>query len=151
MDSAESRLPHLESISVSYFANGGHGDGRDECWIDSWDVLFWAIKVSAFFGPAFNVKLYFRLSLSTQLWSSVLVGKGTTMSSNHSERDPLIARTCTQASNGVESHRPGPLDISRTTRYGILAGIWSANFLAVCPALFCSYFPASYGYLFRSL
>ena len=28
--------------------------------------------------------------------------------------------------------RPGPLDISRTNRYAILAGIWTATFLSVC-------------------
>lgn len=40
------------------------------------------------------------------------------------ERDPLI-------SNGTQDHRPpGPRDISRSTRYGILIGLWSATFLS---------------------
>ncbi|KAG1799327.1 major facilitator superfamily domain-containing protein [Suillus plorans] len=40
------------------------------------------------------------------------------------ERDPLI-------SNGTQDHRPpGPRDISRSTRYGILVGLWSATFLS---------------------
>ena len=63
------------------------------------------------------------------------------MSPVPSERDPLIPRRGSQTTgNGeqqptgkrVETRRPGPLEISKSTRYGILAGLWSANFLAVC-------------------
>ncbi|KAG2049489.1 MFS general substrate transporter [Suillus hirtellus] len=40
------------------------------------------------------------------------------------ERDPLIL-------NGTQDHcPPGPRDISRSTRYGILIGLWSATFLS---------------------
>ncbi|KAH8977413.1 MFS general substrate transporter [Lactarius hatsudake] len=45
------------------------------------------------------------------------------------ERDPLL-----QAENGYTDDRvenPGPLEISRSTRHGILAGIWVATFLTV--------------------
>jgi len=35
-------------------------------------------------------------------------------------------------------HRPGPLEISTSTRYGILAGIWVANFLSVSCIAGCS-------------
>ncbi|KAH9173079.1 MFS general substrate transporter [Lactarius sanguifluus] len=45
------------------------------------------------------------------------------------ERDPLL-----QAENGyTDGHmaNPGPLEISRSTRHGILAGIWVATFLTV--------------------
>lgn len=43
------------------------------------------------------------------------------------ERDPLIAN----AANLTQDHRPpGPRDISRSTRYGILVGLWSATFLS---------------------
>jgi len=44
------------------------------------------------------------------------------------ERDPLIPN----GSNLIQDHRPpGPRDISRSTRYGILVGLWSATFLSV--------------------
>ena len=46
-----------------------------------------------------------------------------------SERDPLL-----QLENGYtdgHSKTTGPLEISRSTRYGILAGIWVATFLTV--------------------
>ncbi|KAG1854788.1 major facilitator superfamily domain-containing protein [Suillus subalutaceus] len=43
------------------------------------------------------------------------------------ERDPLIVN----GSNLIQDHRPpGPRDISRSTRYGILVGLWSATFLS---------------------
>jgi hypothetical protein len=74
-------------------------------------------------------------------------------SATMSERDPLIQRTRSQANNGeilsklVRSRRVGPFEVSRTTRYGILAGIWSANFLAV-PHIFSSLiYPAAKGLL----
>lgn len=47
------------------------------------------------------------------------------------ERDPLL-----QAENGRTDDRvtnPGPMEIPRSTRYGILAGIWLATFLTVSP------------------
>ena len=31
-----------------------------------------------------------------------------------------------------ERRKVGPMEISRSTRYGILAGIWTATFLSVC-------------------
>lgn len=46
------------------------------------------------------------------------------------ERHPLIPATLTSKS-GDDSRQVGPLEISRTTRYGILAGIWAATFLSV--------------------
>lgn len=46
------------------------------------------------------------------------------------ERDPLIKNASQAAPLTVES-KNGPLDISRSRRYGILAGIWSATFLSV--------------------
>lgn len=54
-----------------------------------------------------------------------------------SERDPLIQdypsveqRQQGEGQKGVG--RPlGPLEISRSTRYGILAGLWIATFLSV--------------------
>ncbi|KAG1819841.1 major facilitator superfamily domain-containing protein [Suillus subaureus] len=44
------------------------------------------------------------------------------------ERDPLIVN----GRNSIQDHRPpsGPRDISRSTRYGILVGLWSATFLS---------------------
>ena len=30
---------------------------------------------------------------------------------------------------------PGPLDLPQSTRYGILVGVWIANFLSVCVTL----------------
>jgi hypothetical protein len=44
------------------------------------------------------------------------------------ERDPLIGSTHAAA---PAQNKNGPLDISRSRRYGILAGIWSATFLSV--------------------
>lgn len=53
------------------------------------------------------------------------------------ERDPLLASQPQGTQNGhsVDGHEkqgPGPRDISKSTRYGILAGIWAATFLSVC-------------------
>ena len=56
-----------------------------------------------------------------------------------SERDPLlqdhdsgqqILQVESEGENGV-SRELGPLEISRSTRYAILAGIWMATFLSV--------------------
>lgn len=68
---------------------------------------------------------------------------GTGMS-QRSEREPLL-REANQAAlppgapavpvlEAVKDVkvRHGPLDISRTNRYAILAGIWTATFLSVC-------------------
>ena len=50
-----------------------------------------------------------------------------------SERDPLIPRTeSPQPISAKKTRGVGPMEISRSTRYGILAGIWAANFLSVC-------------------
>ena len=35
-----------------------------------------------------------------------------------------------------DAHLPGPLEISRSNRYAILAGIWTATFLSVCLRLY---------------
>ncbi len=60
---------------------------------------------------------------------------------NPGERDPLLqvhsvqARSTTEVvatvNQGEDPSKYGPMDISRTTRYGILAGIWAATFLSV--------------------
>ena len=50
-----------------------------------------------------------------------------------SERDPLIPRTeSPQPISAKKTRGVGPMEISRSTRYGILAGIWAATFLSVC-------------------
>lgn len=49
------------------------------------------------------------------------------------ERDPLLPATDTSLRTQDQSRSPvGPLEISQSTRYTILAGIWSATFLSVC-------------------
>ena len=56
-----------------------------------------------------------------------------------SERDPLLqGDEYPQQGNGQKGvgRALGPLEISRSTRYGILAGLWIANFLAVSLCLF---------------
>ena len=53
-----------------------------------------------------------------------------------SERDPLLApRDPAGSANPKRASRVGPMEISRSTRYGILAGIWAATFLSVCRLL----------------
>jgi hypothetical protein len=49
------------------------------------------------------------------------------------ERDPLIRNTA-ELPHTIATpakHKNGPLDISPSARYGILAGIWCATFLSV--------------------
>lgn len=52
------------------------------------------------------------------------------------EREPLL-----EGGDGLaertegKGYKVGPLEISRATRYGILAGIWAATFLSVCSVL----------------
>ena len=51
-----------------------------------------------------------------------------------SERDLLLQRTSDAPQGDGQIKGPksvGPLDISRSTRYGILAGLWTATFLSV--------------------
>jgi hypothetical protein len=49
------------------------------------------------------------------------------------ERDPLLSASNTSLRAHDHSRSPvGPLEISRSTRYAILAGLWSATFLSVC-------------------
>lgn len=58
------------------------------------------------------------------------------------EREPLIDAPAGQPGdamgavspppNDKEAEKLGPMEISRSTRYGILAGIWTATFLSVC-------------------
>jgi hypothetical protein len=55
-----------------------------------------------------------------------------------SERDPLLNRDSERlgdveeiAHKRKDEKRVGPRDISRSTRYGILAGIWTATCLSV--------------------
>lgn len=62
------------------------------------------------------------------------------MAKQPTERDPLItlaepAEHQSRDINGKlsEPRRLGPLEISKSTRYGILAGIWTATFLSVRP------------------
>ncbi|KAI0668302.1 vacuolar amino acid permease [Trametes maxima] len=48
-----------------------------------------------------------------------------------SERDPLLPRASSPKPVDQKKHgKVGPLEISRKTRYGILAGIWAATFLS---------------------
>ena len=49
-----------------------------------------------------------------------------------SERDALLPKDLNEPTN----QRVGPLEISTRTRWGILAGIWTATFLSVCSTLF---------------
>ena len=50
-----------------------------------------------------------------------------------SERDPLLPHPeVAVPANPKTDGRVGPMEISRSTRYGILAGIWAATFLSVC-------------------
>ncbi|KAF8061818.1 major facilitator superfamily domain-containing protein [Lyophyllum atratum] len=46
-----------------------------------------------------------------------------------SETDPLLLQVSTHI-QVPQKAQVGPLDISRSTRYGILVGIWSATFLS---------------------
>ncbi|TBU53937.1 MFS general substrate transporter [Dichomitus squalens] len=49
------------------------------------------------------------------------------------ESDPLIPRTESPQPIGANKPRGlGPMEISKSTRYGILAGIWAGTFLSVC-------------------
>ncbi|KNZ77919.1 hypothetical protein J132_03195 [Termitomyces sp. J132] len=48
-----------------------------------------------------------------------------------SETEPLLARQSNHKQHVPRKARVGPREISRSTRYGILAGIWSATFLSV--------------------
>lgn len=47
------------------------------------------------------------------------------------ERDPLLQSEDDTPTEG-KAYKVGPLEITRSTRYGILAGIWAATFLSVC-------------------
>lgn len=62
-------------------------------------------------------------------------------STTPTERDPLLSRrrtedevedveTTSKASHKQQKKRLGPLDLDRRTRWGILAGIWTATFLS---------------------
>ncbi|KZP16059.1 MFS general substrate transporter [Athelia psychrophila] len=52
---------------------------------------------------------------------------------NSTERDPFISPTTSTAGHDYPKAvgQPGALDITRSTRLGILAGIWTASFLSV--------------------
>ncbi|KAA1475860.1 MFS general substrate transporter [Dentipellis sp. KUC8613] len=55
--------------------------------------------------------------------------------SRDDEREPLLgaqrdAGPANSKAHDDYDHRLGPLEISKSTRYGILAGIWTANFLS---------------------
>ncbi|KAG7453193.1 MFS general substrate transporter [Guyanagaster necrorhizus] len=50
------------------------------------------------------------------------------MTTELTERDPLLPKDVDKTSE--EKHPLGPLEISPSTRYGILAGIWTATFLS---------------------
>jgi hypothetical protein len=45
------------------------------------------------------------------------------------ERDPLIDKS--NAKTTQPQKYPGPLEISKSNRYGILAAVWMATFLSV--------------------
>jgi len=59
--------------------------------------------------------------------------------STFTERDPLLRNDIPAAGDSVtvgkvqeaNDLRNGPLEIAPSTRYGILAGVWTATFLAV--------------------
>ncbi|KAG5735468.1 hypothetical protein E4T56_gene12854 [Termitomyces sp. T112] len=51
-----------------------------------------------------------------------------------SETEPLLARQSNHKQHVPRKARVGPREISRSTRYGILAGIWSATFLSALNA-----------------
>lgn len=61
-----------------------------------------------------------------------------------SEREPLLKsspRRNADAQNSEEAGKEkklGPLEISRSNRWAILAGVWTANFLGVRPTFSCS-------------
>ncbi|KAH9890458.1 vacuolar amino acid permease [Cubamyces lactineus] len=46
------------------------------------------------------------------------------------ERSPLLRTASPKPMDQKRASRLGPMDISKRTRYGILAGIWAANFLS---------------------
>ncbi|KAI0690036.1 major facilitator superfamily domain-containing protein [Cytidiella melzeri] len=57
--------------------------------------------------------------------------------STHTERTPLLQAAATKAIassgkhySGCSDHPLGPLELPRSTRYGILLGVWIANFLS---------------------
>ena len=61
---------------------------------------------------------------------------------NATERDPLLAAPNSSATvPGARplvvdprevKFKPGPLEITKSRRYAILSGIWTATFLSVC-------------------
>ena len=52
------------------------------------------------------------------------------------EQDPLLLENGDgPRKDPSKRYQAGPLEISKTTRYGILAGIWTATFLSVCNIL----------------
>ena len=52
------------------------------------------------------------------------------------ENDPLLLESGVEPRKDAgKKYQPGQLEISRATRYGILAGIWTATFLSVCNIL----------------
>ena len=61
------------------------------------------------------------------------------MSCDATEHDPLLRTTIpadeSRTKGNLEKTRIGPLELSRSTRYGILAGIWTATFVSVSVGL----------------
>lgn len=57
------------------------------------------------------------------------------MSRDATEHDPLLQATIladeSRTKGKIEKTRISPLELSRSTRYGILAGIWTATFVSV--------------------
>ena len=50
----------------------------------------------------------------------------------YTKRDPLLAAQNNTGTPRIPTNGPlGPLEISTSTRYGILAGIWMSIFLSV--------------------
>lgn len=53
----------------------------------------------------------------------------------HTERDPLLPPQDDSARKASTNEPIGPLEISKSTRHGILAGIWMSTFLSVSSLL----------------
>ncbi|KAL4254412.1 MFS transporter superfamily protein [Abortiporus biennis] len=54
----------------------------------------------------------------------------TGITTTHSERDPLLGSSSLNSQDEWTKSKLGPLEIPRSTRYGILAGVWTSTFLS---------------------